>query len=254
MKRENFTVIGAAALFNVLTIACTTDVDVWVTSGAESSSGDAPDTSTTETPDTGDTEGLSASETSSGAGSSESTTSDTGSGDGSSSSTGAPGNCVLDPASWACLCDGQPAHPSECDCFGDPLGWCTCPEGSIEQECPGACFVTDGVCECWGEAADPLQCGCVLDEVIDACVCNEHEIYPPETCALSEAECSIVVDAAGSPWCRCGGALADPALCGCEGTGEPGCGCEGFSCGQCEVVGALCLCGKIIAPLESCEK
>jgi hypothetical protein len=224
MKRETLTIIGAAALF--LT-GCTTDVDVWITSGGESTTaGDEPETTD------GTSTGLGVSETS--APGSTSDTSESGStSDGSSTAaTGstAGDGCSLDPASWQCMCDGQPAHPSECDCFGDPIGWCTCPEGSIHQECPGACFVTDGVCECWGEPANPLECGCFVDAA-GLCACNGHEQHPPETC---EGLC-IWVNADEGPVCVCDGAV---------GPDE--------ACGECAAVGAACQCGGVLYPPEFC--
>jgi hypothetical protein len=245
--------LTATALVAVLLAACgPLDIDITTTGGSVDGGREPDDTGTT-------TGNLSVSETGTPTGTtgdasgSEGGSSSTGEGssDGSSSS-GPPSDCVLDPASWQCMCNDVPSHPSLCDCVGDLPGWCTCPEGSIEQECPGACFVEDGVCECWDLPADPLQCGCALDPVLNACVCNDHGVYPPETCEI-EPLCGLVLDATGTPQCMCDGALSDPALCGCEGAGLPGCACEGVSCGECESVGALCLCGKFAAPPESCE-
>jgi hypothetical protein len=189
----------------------------------------------------------------------ESSTSTSGStGESSASSEGSTGAPFCEHDGPVCMCGGEVVDPSECGCFDDPIGWCTCPDGSIEEPCyyppTNPCHVADdGSCSCDGVPAPPAECGCFWD-ASGICHCNEIE-YPAEVCLPTVCEVELL---GGAVQCVCDNAPADPADCGCVWTGM--CFCDGAVqpdevCNQaaCAVAAAgLCMCGGAMADPISC--
>jgi hypothetical protein len=243
----------------LMSLGCSFDTDVWVTSGWEDSStgeahGETHEESSTGLGATGMQTGL---DSSTGHGQNSTTTS-AGTSSESSASGGSTGAPFCEHDGPVCMCGGEVVDPSECGCFEDPRGWCTCPDGSIEEPCyyppTDPCHVVDGACECDGVPADPDACGCFFDAT-GACVCDDGQAYPPETCAPPPPVCTVEL-LGGLEQCVCDNVPADPIECGCVWSGM--CFCNGAieeaivcgplaadpvdaSCG-CRTVGAMCLC------------
>jgi hypothetical protein len=173
-------ITGKFPLFLFLISACTFGpfnvsggdsggADDGTTSSATSLGGSGPiedSTSTTSTTSTGSDDAESSGTTSTGAASSEST------GEASSGSTGSGPDCVRDPVTWLCSCDGDPADPVQCGCFDDPIGWCSCPDAMAQHPCPRAGCIVDAMtwaCSCDGVPAYPEACGCVAEAT--SCKC-----------------------------------------------------------------------------------
>jgi hypothetical protein len=209
----------------LMSLGCSFDTDVWVTSGWEDSStgeahGETHEESSTGLGATGMQTGL---DSSTGHGQNSTTTS-AGTSSESSASGGSTGAPFCEHDGPVCMCGGEVVDPSECGCFEDPRGWCTCPDGSIEEPChyppTDPCHVVDGACECDGVPSDPAACACFFDAT-GACICDGvHE--PIEACA--PPLCVMEQTGPALLSCVCDGSIVAPSLCGCALDVE-GCAC-----------------------------